>query len=97
VTDPYDPLAHVPDPDDPVQVFAYRRGAEIFVEIRAKDAKDGLTIPWLDALKVAADINEQVRFAVEGFLSQVQDGTIPEFERRLNEWGPHGEGTAEQN
>ena len=32
MTDPYDPLAHVPDPDDDVQVFAYRRGAEIFVD-----------------------------------------------------------------
>ena len=54
VIDTYDPLAHVPDPNDPIQVFAYRRGAEIYVEIRAKDAKDGLTVPWLDALKVAS-------------------------------------------
>ena len=97
MTDTYDPLAHVPDPNDPIQVFAYRRGAEIFVEIRAKDATDGLTIPWMDALRVASQINQQVIYAVEGLLTQVQDGTIAEFERRLNDWGPHGEGTADQN
>ncbi len=93
----YDPLAHVPDPTDPIQVFAYRRGVEIFVEIREKDSADGLTIPWMEALKVASRINEQVIHAVEGFFRQAQDGTIPEFERRISELGPHGEGTAEQN
>ena len=33
VSGDYDPLAHVPDPNDRFQVFAYTRGAEIFVEI----------------------------------------------------------------
>ena len=93
----YDPLAHVPDPHDPIQVFAYRHGAEILVEIRAKDAKNGLTVPWTEALRVAANINQQIFYALEGFVQQVNEGTIPEFDRLTDQWGPHGEGTAEQN
>jgi hypothetical protein len=93
----FDPLAHVPDPNDPIQVFAYRHGIEVYVEIRAKDATTGLTIPWMLALDVAAKINQQVLYAIDGVLSQVQDGTIPEFERLIEELGPHGEGTAELN
>jgi hypothetical protein len=30
----YDPLAHVSDPNDLIQVFALRCGVEIYVEIR---------------------------------------------------------------
>jgi hypothetical protein len=33
MTDTYDPLAHVSDPNDRFQVFASTRGAEIVVEI----------------------------------------------------------------
>jgi hypothetical protein len=93
----YDPLAHVPDPNDPIQVFAYRRGVEIYVEIREKDSTTGLTIPWLLAMKVPSQINEQLLYAIEGVLIETRDGTVPEFERLIDEWGPHGEGTAEQN
>ena len=93
----YDPLAHVPDPDDRFQVFAYTRGVEIWVEISVKATSVTLTIPMLDALKIAANINHQLVYAFEGVLKRFDAGTLPEFERLISEWGPHGEGTAEQN
>jgi hypothetical protein len=42
-------------------------------------------------------INEQPGYALEGVLKQAKAGTLPEFERLILEWGPHGEGTAEKN
>ena len=54
------PLAHVPDPNDRFQVFAYMHGAEIYVEIVDKQTGSGLEIPPLEALKVAGNINQQL-------------------------------------
>jgi hypothetical protein len=51
----------------------------------------------LDAIKVAGDINQQLFHAIEAMFKRAQDGTVPEFERLISEWGRHGEGTAEKN
>jgi hypothetical protein len=93
----YDPLAHVPDPNERFQVFAYTRNLQIYVEISDTHAGTALTIPMLDALKVAGNINQQLVYALEGLFKRAEGGTLPEFERLISEWGPHGEATAEQN
>jgi hypothetical protein len=93
----YDPLADIPDPNDRFQVFAYTRGVDLWVEISDKATGVTLTIPMLDALKIAANINQQVVYALEGLFKRAEGGTLPEFERLISEWGPHGEGTAEKN
>jgi hypothetical protein len=98
MSDEYNPLDHWPDPAKRFKVLAYtRRGVEIYVEVMDDTTKQGVMMPLIEALQVAADINLEVARLLDVVAHQMADGTIPEFERRIAEWGLHGEGTAEQN
>ena len=95
--DDYNPLDHLPDPAKRFKVLAYTRGPEIYIEIMDDVTKTGVVMPFLDALGAASDINlEAVRIS-EVMATQMQGGTLPEWERLVAEWGRHGEGTAENN
>jgi hypothetical protein len=89
------PLDHLPNPSKRFKVLAYtRRGVEIYVEVMDGTTKQGVMMPLIEALQVAADINLEVARLLNVVADQMANGTIPEFERRVAEWGPHGEGTA---
>ena len=94
----YNPLDHLPDPSKRFQVVAIlRRDTEVDIEIVDVVTKQGVVVPLLQALEIAADINLEAARIMRLIADQMTDGTLPEFERRIAEWGPHGEGTAEQN
>ena len=97
MSDDYDPLDHLPDPEKRFQVLAYTRGVELYVEVMDATTKQGVAMPFVDALRVASEINAEAARMLEVVVSQMEQGTIPLFERLIAEWGPHGEGTAEQN
>lgn len=61
----FDPLAHVPDPDQRYQVFAFMHGGAPFVQIADVESKTGVIVDLLSALEVARDINDQVVHLLE--------------------------------
>jgi hypothetical protein len=94
----YNPLDHLPDPSKRYQALAILRdGVEVEVEIVDVERKQGVVLPFIAALQVAADINLEIARIMEVIADQVADGTFVAYQRLKSEWGPHGEGTAEQN
>ena len=92
------PLDHLPDPSKRFQVLAIlRRDTDVDIEIVDVVTKQGIVVPLFQALEIAADINLEAARIMRLIADQMTDGTLPAFERRKVEWGPHGEGTAEQN
>jgi hypothetical protein len=96
VTD-HDPLDHLPDPAKRYKVLAFTRGAEVYVEILDDVTQTGVVMDLLAALQVAAEINLETTRIMAVLASQVEQGTLPVWKQFIAEWGPHGDGTAEQN
>ena len=97
MSDPYDPLDHLPDPAKRFKVLGYTRGVELYIEVMDDVTKQGVVMDFLSALRVAADINLEAARILEVVTSQMEQGTIPQFEKLIGEWGHHGEGTADKN
>ena len=79
------------------ELLAFTCGADVYVEILDDARKTGVVMDLLSALHVAADINLETARIMEVLASQLDQGTIPIWTKFIAEWGPHGEGTAEQN
>jgi hypothetical protein len=91
------PHDHLPDPAKRFKVLAYTNDLEIYVELMDDEMKTGVVMDVFSALRAAADINLEIARITEVVAAQVEDGTIPVWKQLLSEWGPHGEGTAENN
>ena len=64
MSDDYDPLEHLPDPNTRFQVFASIQGPDIRIEIIDSVNKTGVGMDFLSALEVTSDINaEAVRIS----------------------------------
>jgi hypothetical protein len=60
-------------------------------------AQTGVVMDLPSVLAVAAGINQEAVRIVDAVASQIDQGTIPLWKRFISRWGPHGDGTAEQN
>jgi hypothetical protein len=91
------PPDHLPDPEQCFQVLAYTRGAEAYIKILDDVRKTGVMMDLLSALRAAAEINLEATRIMEVVASQIEQGTMPVWRTFISDWGPHGNGTAEQN
>ena len=86
--DPLHRRTHVPDPAKRYRVLGVTRGAEISIEIFDDVEKRSVVLTFPEAMRVATDINLEIARIFPGLATHLdrEDGTIPEWERRISEW-----------
>ena len=77
------------------RVLGVTRGTEIHVEIWDELTKTGVVVPFPEVLTVAAEITLEIARIFEEIMTHLDadDGTVPEWERRMTEWRKKGTGT----